>query len=488
MSDTQTTEQRVAKLCDRLEPVLDKIGGFEKFNDRIKAVEALLDVEGEPLNHRVVREEFEALKAAQEKIKNHLRNKRDAFYVSGLEDQHFDLPRFSLGWVNGHGAKAGFEAAGAMNEYEIATQCIEAARKRHGDAALKASGITSGSSETAANFIPDQVLAEVIPAIYAQSAFINLTGDGGKGSTRIRVMDGLFGGEVRLNGFQGGFVPFWIGADDDIPESKFKTKQLTMRPKKLGMLTSINEDLELLGGGAGLDGLMRDDMSQRASDELDNVIPFGTGGNQPLGICKTPGVQFYSAQAKVFGTLGTTVLSTLNSGDWTGGVLNFDGLDELDLSMAEDKIRPANRTTWSGDRFFSALKRLKVENYSAQSSGNPYLLGMPMLTNARLAELIGPFAASTHDFFVPSLPGASIGAPAATAVAAGAAGLTCETVIRGNGSELILGRWAGVQITDDGGKGVGFASGAKYVRFVFRCDLLVREPRALRICPDAKVK
>lgn len=480
-STTLTTEQRVAKLCERLEPVLDKMDGFEKLDDRIKAVEKMLDVDGdEPLDHAKIREEFEKNRAFREETKRAIKNRRDGFYASGIEEAPFNVTKALFGWSRGRGSKRGFEEAGAMAEFEAMQECLRAAEKNYSPAVLKASGITVGNTESAASLIADQLLGEVIPDVYSQSAFVNLNGQG-DGRTRVRVVDGLVGGEQKLNGFQRGFVFYWVGAGEDLTQSKFKTYEKKLAPHKMGALTSIDEDMELLAS-PGFDALMRGDLVNGASEEIDRVIAFGAGGREPIGICNTPGVQFYSAEDGTFYTVGSADLSTINSGDWQGAVLDFDGLEGLDLHMAEAKIRPtASRATISGDRYFSQLKRLKVENYSTQTTGQPYLLGMPMLSDARLRELIGDFGRSQLDQFLPTKPGASIGAPSATGTA------NCETVVRGNMDEVLFARWAGMEITDDRGLGSGFPSGSMLVKLVMRADVLVREVRALRFCPDAQV-
>ena len=51
----------------------------------------------------------------------------------------------------------------------------------------------------------------------------------------------------------------------------------------------------------------------------------------------------------------------------------------------------------------------------------------------------------------------------------------------------LFARWAGMEITDDRGLGSGFPSGSMLVKLVMRADVLVREVRAMRFCPDAKV-
>lgn len=480
MEPNLTTEQRVAKLCERMEPLLDKMGGFEKLDDRIKAVETLLDTDGDPIDMKAVRQHIEESKAFREQTAKALKNRRDGFYASGIEEAPFNVTKALFGWSRGRGSKRGFEEAGAMAEFEAMQECLRAAEKNYSPAVLKASGITVGNTESAASLIADQLLGDIIPDVYSQSAFINLNGQS-DGRTRVRVVDGLVGGEQKLNGFKRGFVFYWVGAGEDLTQSKFQTYDKKLAPHKMGALTSIDEDMELLAS-PGFDGLMRGDLVNGASEEIDRVIAFGVGGREPVGICNTPGVKFYTAQAKTFHTVGQTTLSSLNSGDWQGAVLDFDGLEALDLHMAEEKIRPtASRATVSGDRFFSQLKQLKVDNYSAQTTNRPYLLGMPMLTDARLRELIGDFGRSQLDFFLPTKPGASIGAPSATG------GTNCETVVRGNMDEVLFARWAGMEITDDRGLGSGFPSGSMLVKLVMRSDVLVREVRAMRFCPDAKV-
>ena len=58
----------------------------------------------------------------------------------------------------------------------------------------------------------------------------------------------------------------------------------------------------------------------------------------------------------------------------------------------------------------------------------------------------------------------------------------------GNLSEVILGRWGGIQLTDDQGKGKGFTTDHIYIKMRMWVDVGIRQPRAIVWCPDATVR
>jgi len=52
----------------------------------------------------------------------------------------------------------------------------------------------------------------------------------------------------------------------------------------------------------------------------------------------------------------------------------------------------------------------------------------------------------------------------------------------------ILGRWSGVEIEDDSGKGKHFVSDETLIKLRMYCDTGIRHDQSLVICPDVQMK
>ena len=154
----------------------------------------------------------------------------------------------------------------------------------------------------------------------------------------------------------------------------------------------------------------------------------------------------------------------------------------MQLNLEDDDIVVDASHRWvSSPRYFNRLKKIKIDHYSGQTTNQAYLLGMPMISNAKLADIIGPFGKSTQ---IPSnqLPGASLNAPT-TDTSPGDDRFT--DVFGGNLNNVLLGRWGGIEIEDDAGKGRGFTSDHIYMKLRLYADVAIRQERAIIVCPDA---
>lgn len=414
-------------------------------------------------------------KAVQDQMAGMIRRSRHGLYVSGIEDQGFSLLKTVLG-IKAGGRKEDFEKLDAGHEFEL----LKSVYNKHGERmGWLAKGQSVGNDKLGGAWVPDQVIADVIPAIYADSIFIALDANG---KTTVSVVDGVTGLTATVPKFEGGMVAYWVGEEDAYAESAISGGDETVSMCKLGVLAKVTAEMEA-SGGFGWESLFRNDMIRAMAAKLDYAIPFGKGGRQPRGILQTPGVKIFSAQSKKHGVLGTDSLSgALFQADWQGATLDFDGLDEMDLILEEDKIREnSSRRTYGPKRFFRNLARLKVQNFDTQTTNFAYMLGAPMIPDAKVAQLIGEFSHSPM-FSTTDKPGASIGAPTTSVEQ------KCATVIRGNMSEVVVVRGVGLEITDDAGKGTGFASDAKLIKAKLMVGEYIRQPRALIGCPDAKVR
>lgn len=456
---TLTPQEKEKLIADAISKVNDFFdgtgeGSIQKMNEIIKKLDS--DLGGAKGDLSKVHEHIEQQRAVIDSLTKAIKNSKRGFYVSGIEDQEFSFLRAMVAIRTQDWTRAGLEK-------EILDQVRQ-----------KASQVV-GQDSLGGYFVPDQTIADVIAGIYTRSVWVNLTGEG---TQRVSLLEGLTGGNVKIPKFDGGVVAYWIGEEDEYAESNTKVGDVTMNPKKLGVLVRITDTMKKLQG-YGFEALLRNDMMRAAAKKLDSTIMYGKGGNDtPLGIINSRGIKIYRAETGAI--LDHDSAAAVS--DWDGKALHFDDLDNMQLALEEDDITQDASFAWiSSPRAWRYLRQLKVENYTGQTTGLPYLLGMPMLTEGRLAEIIGPYDKST---LIPSnnLPGASIGG------ATDSTNQKYTDVFGGNLSEVVLGRWAGIEIEDDSGKGKGFTSDHTYMKLRLYADLAIRQNRALICCPDFKVR
>ena len=446
--------------------------GTETRAGLIQRIKELETKAGERVDLSSVLEEVDRLKAAQEQMREKIRTSKSGFYVPGVEEMPFNFAKTCLGIKVGGGRarKDVFDRIGAGHEHEVLC-ATEKMRER-----VLGKTMAVGDDESMGAMVPDQVLPDVIAKLYARSVFFDETGDT---PNKISILDGMAGnGIVTMRKFKGGFVAYWVDEAEEIATSYATVGTVNFTPHKLGIATELTEEL-IADAGPGFDALWRNDMSRVAALKLDDSIAFGTGGgSQPRGIFHHPDVRVYRAETN---TVITQTAAAAVS-DFDGGEVTFDGLDTIDTALEDSNVmKDSSFWTIGPGRLFTRMKQLKVLNYDSQSSGQPYLLGMPMLRDEGLAEIIGQFDRSTQ-FPSNQLPGASIH---------GATDSTNEKYgpfLRGNLSQAVWGRWAGIEISDDSGIGTGFLAGKTTIKLTLRGDLQMRRGEEIIVCADARMR
>lgn len=459
--NTAVLSQKAARVLDELEGFFEADGRFTKLDERVKALGELIEPL-KKLDPKEIAEKFDRWKAEKELLIRAIRGSTRAYYVPGIEGEKFSVIKAILG------CKFGFAAMKAEHEEEI----LKAVRE-------KAAHVI-GDDSKGGYFIPDQVIPEVIAAIYSKSIFMDLSGEDGLG-TRVSVLEGLTGGTVTIPKFEGGMLAYWIGEEDDYIESLTSVGDVTMNPKKLGVLMRITDSMRKLQG-FGFEALVRRDMVRAAAKKFDWTILYGKGtDHQPRGILNHAGIKAYRAEN---GTIYQNLADARAAVDWDGGVLNFDKMEFMRLALTENDIDLDSSAFWaSSARFFTRLRQLKWLPFSGADPATqqlPYVLGAPLLSDAQLSAVIGPWDYS-NQIPTTNLPGASIGAPPK-------AGATAKftDVVTGNFSECVVGRWGGIEILDDAGQGRGFIRDHIYVKLRLYADILLRQERAFIACPDAR--
>ena len=493
-AEKKTREEQMAKLLHNMEELFDEGGDLKKFDDRIKAVESVLKSEDptaelELMDKKSIEEEFEKLRAQSERIARGVQNSKKGGYFPGIEDE---AKRFSL--VKTLAACAKKDWTGAEHEKEL---MIEAMAARE-----KATGQVASDLERGGGFIADQLIPDVIGPMYTRSAFIAMDGEG---ETRVTVLDGLPGGRVTVPQFHGGMLAYWMGEEDAYTTSQVKTSDVHMDLKKIGVMARMTDTM-IKYASYGFDNLLRRDMIKALVKKIDHTIPYGTGSaDMPRGICNWntgghstattdaagnavgPGVKVFRADSDVSMTYAAAQALSDGSG-FVGGELDLDSLALMKLMFEEDDIDTNSPSfAWvAAPRYWDRLKRVKIDHYSSQAGVNAsYHLGVPILPDARVADLIGPFG-RMNQITTNAAPGA---AGNANAVFSGASATAkFSALFAGDWSEFIFGRGSGIEIEDDGGKGTGFSTDSTYLKLRMYCDQMIRDPRAISFCPDVQVR
>lgn len=476
MSDAGKPEQEIARrLLDNMANIGKKNEELETAINDLKAnVKKFEGVDLSDVSNKDIKVEVERLKGAMEQMKMDRRvaARKSGQTIPGLETEskNFSLIRAMTAIHSNNWTKAGFEK-----------DVFAAARTK-----AQAMGVDSAGGY----FVPDEIIEDVIAAIYTQSAMINLSGEG---TTRVSVLDGLNGGTVKIPKFMGGLVAYWIGESDEYSDSTSKVGDVVMNPKKLGVLVRLTQEMRTYAS-YGFENLLRTDMVRAAAKTLDKAILYGSGSaNQPRGVINSvnasmlakgdlkssPSVQAYDAENKTFWNGGTkTGMNTDNAKR-----LDFDGLDNMIGALEDADVQPdASAAVIAHPKFFRKLRQLKADQYSAQNGvAAPYLLGSPRLNDARLADIIGNFGRSTQ---VPTTnqPGASLGWTASASQ-----GATNTDVFVGNWNDVVLGRWGGIEIEDDGGRGKGFTADHTYLKLRLYVDVGFRHEQSIVVCPNANI-
>jgi HK97 family phage major capsid protein len=435
------TKQRAAR--EVLEEAVKNLAGIEATTEEhtttIKSIsDELTEIKSEleAFDVKRILSEIERIKAGYDDVTRGIQ-RATGLTVSGAADysKDFSLIRAIVS------AKTNGKKFGDTQEFEL--------MKQYRERAAQVMGIESDGGW----FVSDEIIPEVIGAIYRKSVLVDLQGDG---VTRARLITGLTGASVSIPKFNGGAIAYWGGELDAAAVTAAKTGNINMRPRKLNCMIRLSDEMQRFQAFA-FETYLRQDMVRSMSQEMDRAMLFGTGGNdEPEGITNL-GIQQYIAggDAAVHAEL-----------DWSGLSEGMDILIE-EADLEEDDTF----ATISAPRYFKRISNLRTLNFSGQDSGQPYLAGLPPLTQARLTELIGDFGRTTA---IASNKDVGDGASKAT------------DVIRGNFGEMLVGRWGGLEVVTEDGYDI--TDDSRLVKIRGYADSNIRYEKALVHCPNAKAR
>lgn len=469
------TEEQEEKEADRilqsLLPLLDEKEGFSKVKEIVAGLSKRMDAVAhlEKFDVKSLLESFDRIKSSNELLAKQIRNDRRSAPAGMMEsEESFNTVKYIIGCRLGHD----HPDAKSEKEYEMVKACHAQIEKNYGAKAAQ----VIGDPTRGASFLPDQVLAEYIAALYHTLVFVQW---GAAGSQRLRVFDGLFGAQVRIPKAEGGIVVYTASEEKDATESVASTGEVVFNPKKIHALVKITESMRDFAP-AQFNSYLQAEMFNKFGEKLDYLCAYGAGGdNEPLGIFKNPRIGIYSAQADATVANNATAIAAANSGDWQGADLTFDMVEKVKTALKRAKVTLDSSAAWiSSPELFTRMKLSKWQAYNGQTSQLPYLFNM-ILNDTKLKDLIGDFG-ETAQISATQKPGATIKAPSAT----GASKYTDAAFAKWN--QGFLARWFGIKLEDDGGKGLGFKSGALYQRMSMTFDVNLGREQAFMLVPDAK--
>lgn len=465
-----TTEERAREQAERTaaKETLKKMEETIADNGRLKTSLITLEEEVKRLKHlddafrdvdvKNVLKIIEQMRSGQEQIRNLIRTSKGGIYVPGLGEnkEQFSLQRAAVAVASKNWSGASYE---------------ERVFKETRDAMSKGAGHIVGVDSQGGFFVPDQIIPDVIQAIYAKSVFISLDGSG---TTRVSVINGLTGIPATIPKFMGGMIAYWIGEQDKYIESAVRVGNISMRPRKLGVLTRITDEMRRFSS-YGFETLMRNDMTKAAAALLDYTIPYGTGtDNMPMGVFRAADVQRYYAE---------THSTTPPSGTANGGELTFDDLMNMQGVVEDTNIPLDSSWAWVFNPRYSRRRRQdKLSFYGSQTTGQGYLLGGPMMSNANLQSVIGPFATSTM------MPSANTAGQSFGLVPTSGTNRVFGDVIGANWSDVLVGRWGGIEIAEDLGIGKGFTTDETFIKMRMYIDVAFRNAVSVVAAADAQTR
>jgi len=459
------------QLMVKLLPILDEKEGFSKVKEMLAAVSKKVDAVAhlEKFDVKSLLESFDRIKSSNEMLAKQIRNDRRSAPAGMMESEgSFNSVKYIIGCRLGHD----HPDAKSEKEFEMVKACYSEIEKNYG---VKAAQVI-GDPTRGASFLPDQVLAEYIAALYHTLVFVQW---GAAGSQRLRVFDGLFGAQVRIPKAEGGIVVYTASEEKDATESVANTGEVVFNPKKIHALVKITESMRDFAP-AQFNQYLQSEMFNKFGEKLDFLCGYGRGGdNEPLGIFRNPRIGLYSAQAGATVANTAAAIAGANGGDWQGGELTFDVMENVKTALKRAKVTLDSSAAWiSAPELFTRLKLSKWQAYNGQTSQLPFLFNQ-ILTDDKLKGLIGEYG-ETAQISATQKPGATILAPSAT----GAAKTTDAAYAKWN--QGFLARWFGIKLEDDGGKGLGFKSGALYQRMSMTFDVNLGREQAFMLVPDAK--
>lgn len=304
--------------------------------------------------------------------------------------------------------------------------------------------------------VPDQVLrleqrtllagssaADLVPTVHADDRFIERLRSAvvveRLGAT---VIDSLVG-NVDIPRQTASSSAQWVGEDGSLTETDAAFDDVSLTPKTVGAMTSYSRRT-LLNTAPGIEPIVRNDLTAVLAGAIDLKAMTGDGSsNTPTGVTHVAGVHEISASGGLTWAKVLEFIAEIEHADAAIGTLG-----------------------WVFNTWVSKKLRSTTKLVSDGSAG--FIMDVP-------GALAGYPAALTSA--LPGIPdnGASPPAPVA------------GTMIFGDWSQLLIGRWSGIDLLLNPYESTAYAKGRVLVRAMQDIDIQVRHPESFSFADDVSV-
>lgn len=288
----------------------------------------------------------------------------------------------------------------------------------------------------------------IVPTIYIAQLIELLTAESVVAAMGATFLSNLQGSPVQIPRQSSGSAAYWVGENAAITPSTVAFEQLSLTPKKVGVLVKLSNTLIKLSNPSA-EALVRRDIARSLALKIDLSALRGTGSaNEPTGINLTSSIKTVAIGA-------------------TGGALTFDHLIDMEYELAAaNSLRGKLGYIFHPSIRRNLLKR-KVAQYSGDTAGS-YIVA-PVTEQVFQNWLGYPYKMTTQ---IPI-----------NLTKGGGTNLT--EVYLANWEELIIGQWGGMEIMASQETSDAFEKDQTWVRVLQEVDIAVRHPESFCLINDA---
>ncbi|TXH12636.1 MAG: phage major capsid protein [Hyphomicrobiaceae bacterium] len=304
-------------------------------------------------------------------------------------------------------------------------------------------------------FIPEQVANELIEALRERLVLESLG---------VRTITNIVGDKFKIPRQTSKSTAAWIYENEAPAETAIAFDNLNFEPKHCANFVTIS-NLLLAQAPEAVEQVVREDLIEQLRRTMEYSFLFGRGGKEPTGLVTLLG-----------GNANT--LSSLNAG--TGRRFNFDDAELFRVTIEEREI-DGEIAFLSRPMVWSKMKNLKIDNYAGQASNQPYLAGVPPMSDAILSQMLGSEFKKTTA--VPKTTASSGSAPVINSAG------TATYVIGGVWRNFVLGFWRQIRMRMSREASLGnrsaFLQDETWLVFDASADCNVMRTDAFQYCGDA---
>lgn len=376
--------------------------------------------------------DIEVLKNNFKEMDEHYRKR--ATVMDGLKEKEFSMGKLMCGiLLDSWAGKSGtFGKREDCAEYNIVKEYMNLIGK-------DAHSTTGGQGGYA---IPPQAIQTWIDKLYAKLVL---------SQAGITLLTGLKGVPVTIPRLSGSTNGYWVGEGTAITESRITDQQVSLTPKKVAALVTLNNELlRLSASNPSVEKLIMNDMEKILKLKIDLAGLRGSGSEyQPRGIANVANILPFA--------LGV-------DGDYftTDSVIDMEGL--LDDANALD----GNLAFITHGKVKRRMRKQKIAQYSGDTGGEYVLKAM---SDQALKDFVG------HETLTTGLIPTNLTKGNGTAL---------SEVYFGNWADLVLGQWGGLDLAASESAGNAFENDQTKMRMIQSVDFAVRHPESFAFCNDAK--